>query len=584
MRQNNRFTTSCKLLFRITVCLLLVLPIAEGARAQSRVVQKWVDRVDQPVGGFGATTPVLATDANGNVYVAGNPSFNPNPSQISTTEFIEVEKYTSTGAKVWSALLKTPDVAPVANGIAVDSSGNVFVVGTGFENSPIAEFITAKLSSAGSIDWTSTYPFEDQNGQGYAAAVGIALDSAGNSYIAGWAQEDTAGPIVAIKYSPGGTAVWTKLFQDGNVDVASGMALDSSDNLFITGHISPCTNGCAPANTIGVTLKYNSSGTEVWSDYTGKSASLPPGTSTYSNGAVTVDSSGNAYVAGWNNTNGATCHPNPSKTVLCETGYAIKYGPKGNTAWETPGASWGSTAVALDREGDVYTAGSYFTSNSSHFSVTKLNPSGGLLWNEHYQHITTGDDEAFALAVNYDGDAYVTGQSTSTSDKTGLDYATLKFNSAGNLDWVAVYNGPGNGNDIASAITFSGADLYITGTSVGSDNLPGWATIDYLQDAAVVTPSSVTFPAQKIGTSSSEQSVTLTNSYSGEDLQLEGIDAHGPFSETNNCPSMLPSNASCTIKITFKPTAVGAATGSIDVYDQWAGSPAIIALKGTGTN
>lgn len=560
--------------------LLFALSAAPAAFAQSRVIQKWVDRVDQPVAFF-AFPPVITSDSNGNVYVAGNRS----SSADSDTGFIEIVKYSSTGARLWTADLQTPGFFPGANGITLDSAGNIFVVGTAFESgSPVAEFVTAKFSSSGSLDWSATYPFGEFNGPGYTSAVGIALDSHGNSYIVGWAQEDTTGPIFAVKYSPSGAAVWTKVFYDGNVDVASAMALDGSDNLFITGHISQCTDCGQTLNTVGVTLKYNSSGNELWAAYTGNSTSLPPGTSTYENNSITLDAAGNAYVAGWSNTDGSMCHPSSPKSVLCENTYFLKYMPSGQISWITHNAHSGSTAIALDHEGNIYSAGSYFTSNSSHFSATKLNPSGDLLWNKFYQHTTTGDDEASGLAVNYEGDAYLTGQSTSTDDKTGLDYVTLKFSTAGSLDWIAVYNGPGNGNDIPSGITISGGDLYVTGTSVGSNGVIGWAAIDYLQDAAVAAPSSLSFSAQRVGTTSDEKSFTLTNSDSTDDLQLHGIDVHGPFAETNDCPSSLVPLASCTIKVTFKPTATGTDTGSVDVYDQWAGSPAIISLTGTGTN
>jgi len=216
--------------------------------------------------------------------------------------------------------------------------------------------------------------------------------------------------------------------------------------------------------------------------------------------------------------------------------------------------------------------------------VTKLNSSGTLLWNRHYQHTTTGDDEAFALAVNYDSDAYVTGQSTSTNNATGFDCVTLKLDYKGDLDWIAVYSGPGGGNDIGSAVTFSQANLYVAAQSVGSNKLPGWALIEYLQDAAVVTPSSRAFSSQKIGTTSAAQTVMLTNTYWGTDLKLQGIDVHGPFSQTNNCSSAIVPFGSCTITITYHPTAAGVQTGSVAIYDQWAGSPAIITLTGTGTN
>jgi len=105
-----------------------------------------------------------------------------------------------------------------------------------------------------------------------------------------------------------------------------------------------------------------------------------------------------------------------------------------------------------------------------------------------------------------------------------------------------------------------------------------------LQDAAVVTPSSRSFSSQKIGTTSAVQTVTLTNTYWGMDLKLQGIDVHGPFSQTNNCSSAIVPFGSCTITIKFHPTSTGLQTGTIEIFDQWAGSPAVIKLTGTGIN
>jgi hypothetical protein len=553
-----------------------------SAFAQKRVIQKWVDRVDGPAGSLGATVPVSAADSQGNVYVAGNPNYN-FMAVNSSTQSIEVIKYNSSGTKLWSDVINVPTFSPVPSAITLDSSGNVFIGGTAFTDSPTSEFVAAKVSSSGSTSWVATYSFPNMNGPGYASVVGIAADSLGNSYMTGWAQEDTSGPITTIKFSPTGAKLWVTQFNSGNIDIASSMALDSQNNVLVAGQIKPCGIGCT-ANPVGVTIKYNTSGTQLWAVYTGKN-SAPVGTSVYDNTAITVDSSGNAYVAGWFNTSGSTCRPNPSRSaVLCQTGYVVEYSSTGSEVWIEQNTLWGSTAIKLDREGNIYTAGSYFTSNSSHFSVTKLNSSGTLLWNRHYQHTTTGDDEAFALAVNYDSDAYVTGQSTSTNNATGFDCVTLKFDYKGDLDWIAVYSGPGAGNDIGSAVTFSQANLYVAAQSVGPHKLPGWALIEYLQDAAVVTPSSLTFSSQKIGTTSSAQNVKLTNTYWGTDLKLEGVDVHGPFSQTNNCPSAIVPFGSCTITITYNPAAAGVQTGSVAIYDQWAGSPAIITLTGTGTN
>jgi hypothetical protein len=96
----------------------------------------------------------------------------------------------------------------------------------------------------------------------------------------------------------------------------------------------------------------------------------------------------------------------------------------------------------------------------------------------------------------------------------------------------------------------------------------------------VVSPTSVTFPDQAVGSKSATVAVTLTKDCTGvENTQclalpgLEGptfntsISVSGPFSQTNNCPAALTtvpdSTASCTINVAFSPTTTGAASGTL---------------------
>jgi hypothetical protein len=588
---------------RILVCafyfsaigLLLGVPWS-SAFAQKRVIQKWVNRVEGPTGGTGPTIPVIAADSEGNAIVAGNADITNN----TTGDSLPVIKYSPAGKELWSITVTTPGYAPVAQAATVDSSGNFFVTAMGFSINvgPMNEFVTAKISASGTVLWSETYPFRDMNSGPppfYGGIAGIVVDSAGNSYISGWDLEDTTGVTTTIKYSPAGTQLWATQFAgvgtSAGVAIVYGIALDGENNVLIAGQVQQGQITFPPNgfNSFGVTVKYNTNGVQQWAATEGMNST--PSGAVYQNNAITVDPSGNAYVAGWFNTNGATCPDTPAALSagnnsehLCPTGYVVKYTSSGAEAWMEQGATWGSTAIKLDREENIFTGGSYFTSNSSHYSVTKLNSSGVLQWNRTYQHTTTGNDQGLAMAVNYDSDVYITGQSTSTNDATGLDCVTLKFDYKGDLDWVAVYNGPGNGNDIGMGIAYSGSYLYIAAESVGANKAPGFATIEYVQDAAVVSPTPVTFPAQKIGTTSAAQTVTLTNTYWGDDLTLMGIDVHGPFEATNNCSKNIVPFGTCTLTIKFVPTAVGTATGSIDIYDQWAGSPAVIQLSGSGTN
>jgi FG-GAP-like repeat/Abnormal spindle-like microcephaly-assoc'd, ASPM-SPD-2-Hydin len=108
-----------------------------------------------------------------------------------------------------------------------------------------------------------------------------------------------------------------------------------------------------------------------------------------------------------------------------------------------------------------------------------------------------------------------------------------------------------------------------------------------LQEAplAGLSPSGVTFSAQALGTTSSPQSVTLTNNGTGplnlSNAAITGTNS-GDFPQTNNCPSTLAVGASCQINIRFAPTATGPRSGSLALTDNAPGTPQTIPLSGSG--
>jgi hypothetical protein len=101
-----------------------------------------------------------------------------------------------------------------------------------------------------------------------------------------------------------------------------------------------------------------------------------------------------------------------------------------------------------------------------------------------------------------------------------------------------------------------------------------------------LSPTSLTFASQNVGTKSASQSVTLTNT-GNTILTISGIAVSGTqsadFAETNTCGSTVSSGATCTIAITFTPSAAGTRTATLSVTDNASGSPQTVALSGTGT-
>jgi hypothetical protein len=99
--------------------------------------------------------------------------------------------------------------------------------------------------------------------------------------------------------------------------------------------------------------------------------------------------------------------------------------------------------------------------------------------------------------------------------------------------------------------------------------------------SATLSPTSLTFAAQGLQTGSTPQSVSVTNGGTAA-LTLSSIVATGDFSQTNTCGSSLAAGSSCTVTVTFTPTAPGARSGSITISDNAANSPQTVALSGTG--
>jgi hypothetical protein len=112
-------------------------------------------------------------------------------------------------------------------------------------------------------------------------------------------------------------------------------------------------------------------------------------------------------------------------------------------------------------------------------------------------------------------------------------------------------------------------------------------TVSILVQAPVVTLSStnLAFGNQNVGSMSNPMSSTLTNTGSAtldiSAISITGTNA-GDFPMNNNCGSTLTPGASCTINVTFDPSAPGMQTASVSITDNAPGSPQMIALSGTG--
>ncbi|MDP1677920.1 MAG: SBBP repeat-containing protein, partial [Bacteroidota bacterium] len=127
-----------------------------------------------------------------------------------------------------------------------------------------------------------------------------------------------------------------------------------------------------------------------------------------------------------------------------------------------------ATATAVDAFGNVYVTGNSYGSGTGYdYATIKYNSNGDTLWVRRYNGPGNSDDYAHSLAVDAFGNVYVTGRSDGSG--TDYDYATIKYNSNGDMLWVRRYNGPGNGSDWVRSLAVEGSgNVYVTGQSPGA--------------------------------------------------------------------------------------------------------------------
>ena len=260
----------------------------------------------------------LGIDSSNNIYVMGW--------LFATGYGANVMKFNSSGTLLWSYIL-TGSPSPFFNGIAIDSSGNVYLSGNNGGSIPII----AKLNSSGAWQWG--YQLNGTMGQ---LSSGVALDSSGNVNVA-------AGNTF-FQMSSSGSLNWYSYTNSG--PQFASVCCDSSKNVYFVG-------------TTGITSR-TSSGTWRWG-YTYTDGTY--GTSL--NGSV-IDSSNNIYVAGQlagPGYVGATLKIDSSGNVLNS---GCMYSPMQNSQY---GASLND--VAFDISGNTYWGG--YAQTSQFYTDAKSN-------------------------------------------------------------------------------------------------------------------------------------------------------------------------------------------------------------------
>ncbi len=414
--------------------------------------------------------------------------------------------------------------------VATDASGNVYYLGnfyshsivigtTTLQNQPYqafnygSEMFLAKYDSCGTFKWA-----KQAGGKSDVYGADLAVDAAGNIYVTGYFQTDTAffgstyllqssyQDAFLVKYRPNGTMIWAKSASGNDQDQGRAITVDALGDVYITGTFastsitfgsSSIINGTNDGYTTdGFIAKFDTSGANIWVRGNTSNSATSGHVTPF---AVGSDATGNVYVGGrfYSSEIRFGIDSLPNTNTSYSDIFVTKYDGGGNFKWlRSAGASGddGIYGMASDATGNSYvtgyvgggttTFGTGVSVSSSQMNralfIAKYDNAGTALWAKTAIGDYWSDDFATAISLDANSNAFITGTYSSDTLYLGpvklanmssgganpdyfYDIFVAKYKPNGILSWAR--SAGGDSTDIGDGITTGphGA-LYITGT------------------------------------------------------------------------------------------------------------------------
>jgi Abnormal spindle-like microcephaly-assoc'd, ASPM-SPD-2-Hydin/Beta-propeller repeat len=573
-------------------------------------------------GSFGAA---IAVDNSGNAYVGGQTFSDPGTTASGTFPITSGAFQPALSSAAGNAFLTRIDTTKSGDAGLIYST---YLGGNGANsnvnppnNLGFGEMITGVVVDTSNNAYVT----------GETSSTGISFPTSANAFQGSANPSNLEGGAFVTRIDTtkanAASLVYSTYLEGSTFDAALGIALGPNNVAYVTGSTNSldfptttgafqttgATSGVALITLIDTTMTGNSSVT--YSTFFG-------GTGSDTGFGIQADGNGNAYVVG---TTGSVDFPITPFVLPSSlpnsfgSPFVLKLSPKGNGLADRIYASYfgGSgdgnpndpdqgNAIAIDAHGNAYITGSTFSS-----ILWPITPGA-------FQSTLNGASDAFVAKLplllsvvvspaNVDFGTQLVGATTAsqTVTLTNNNSTALAITSVA----VVAITPPAAGTDFAivpggtcgaslaagasctvsvaftpSVASAESAELVFTDT----DPTPQFATLTGTGTAnapvVVLTPTSLDFGSQLVTTASSPAKTIMLKNNGNLVLNIASITSSGDFAETNTCGASLAAGMTCTISVTFTPTATGARAGTITITDNANGSPRTVPLTGTGSD